>query len=100
MDTLTQLTSLVLTDLGDGVSILEQRRDPSAFGSGWVVIGRGRPQLRLVWDGKERRAFLQAADASGGWFDRAGPVAADDVATGGAPFRALIEAARAALARP
>ncbi len=102
MDALTQLAGLVIADLGGDVSMLEEHRDPSAFGSGWLLLGRATPRLRLVWDGRERCAFLQAPTATGEWVDIAGPVAAGDLSIGGAvaaPVRSLLEAARAELAR-
>ena len=57
---------------------LAERWDPQSFGSGLIVLGRSKPELRLVWDGKDEWAWLQTLDASGGWVDASGPMRKGD----------------------
>jgi hypothetical protein len=57
-----------------GYRLVEDRSDAAAFGSRYLLFGRGREWLRLVWDGREGAAWAEAAEGDGptpasGWRD-------------------------------
>lgn len=101
MHELHAISRFVLAELAPlGVSQLDEEWHPESFGSGLVVLGRGKPELRLVWDGKDGWAYLQALANNGTWFDISGPIARGDFEFGvpdSARLRAMAEAGKRAL---
>jgi hypothetical protein len=61
-----------------GLRQLDERWDPESFGSGLILLGRSKPELRLVWDGKDEWAWLQTRSTSGAWVDASGPMRKGD----------------------
>jgi hypothetical protein len=97
------IATAVLTELqGLGLLKIEESWDDNAFGSGLVILGRSAPELRVIWDGKDGWAYLQALDtSSSSWKDIAGPITEGDFAAGkpdGEKMGAMIEAGRRSLA--
>jgi len=96
------IATAVLAELQNvGLLKMEESWDDDAFGSGLVILGRATPELRLIWDGKDGWAYLQALDtSSSSWTDIAGPITEGDFAAGkpdGEKLRAMIEAGRRSL---
>jgi hypothetical protein len=61
-----------------GLRKLDEQWDEQSFGSGLIVLGREKPELRLVWDGKDEWAWLQRLDSAGSWIDASGPMRKGD----------------------
>ncbi len=101
MHELHHISEFVLAELASlGVSKREEEWHPQSFGSGLLVLGRGKPELRLVWDGKDGWACLQALTAGGTWSDIFGPITEGDFHFGlpdVAKLRSMADAGRRAL---
>jgi hypothetical protein len=80
--------------------MLDEQWHPESFGSGLIVLGRLKPELRLVWDGKDEWAWLQTMNQSGVWVDAAGPMRKGDFPFGvpdAAKLAQIVEAGRSVL---
>lgn len=101
MHELHHISNFVLAELASlGVSKLDEEWHPQSFGSGLLVLGRGKPELRLLWDGKDGWAYLQALTNSGTWLDIYGPIAEGDFHFGvpdAEKLRSIADAGRRAL---
>lgn len=79
MHELNRIADRLLSELSSlGIRQIEEQWHPESFGSGLIVLGRTSPELRLVWDGKDAWAWLQAVRPSGEWVDVAGPMKEGD----------------------
>jgi hypothetical protein len=98
---LHHIPKFVLSELASlGVSKLDEEWHPQSFGSGRLVLGRGEPELRLVWDGKDGWAYLQAVQTGGKWSDIYGLITEGDFHAGvpdSAKLRSMADAGRRAL---
>jgi hypothetical protein len=80
---LSRLAESLLSSLScQGLRKLDEQWHPESFGSGLIVLGRSKPELRLVWDGKDEWAWLQVLNPSGSWVDAAGPMRKGDFPSG------------------
>lgn len=79
MHCLNRIAEALLNGLaGTGLQLIDERWHPQSFGSGLIILGRSKPELRLVWDGKDGWAWLQTLNTSGDWVDASGPMRKGD----------------------
>jgi hypothetical protein len=101
-DPLNRIATILLSELSStGLHPLEEVWHPESFGSGMIVFGRSKPELRLVWEGRDGWAWLQALRSSFEWVDIAGPMKQGDFPSGVPDAEKLVQmvdAARRALA--